>query len=117
MSETITIYHNSRCSKSRCALELIEKKKIKPEIVEYLKTPPSEKQIKELLKMLDLKAEQVVRKGENLYKEKYKDKKITETEWIKILAKNPILIERPIVIKGNKAIIARPPELVTELLK
>jgi len=116
MPETIKIYHNSRCSKSRCVLEILEKKKIKPEIIEYLKIPPTEKQLKELLKMLNLKAEQIVRKGEALFKEKYKDKKISEAEWIKILAKNPILIERPIIVKGNKAIVGRPPELVLELL-
>ena len=64
-----------------------------------------------------MKAEDIVRKGETLYKEKYKGKKISETEWIKILSENPILIERPIVVKGDKAIIARPPEKVLEFLK
>lgn len=117
MPENIKIYHNTRCSKSRCALELLEKKKINPEIVEYLKTPLTEKEIRELLKLLGLKAIDIVRKGEELYKEKYKDKKMSEADWIKILAKNPVLIERPIVVKGNKAVIGRPPELVLELLK
>lgn len=117
MKESLKIFHNTRCSKSRCALEILEKKKVKLEIVEYLKTPPSEKEIKDLLKKLDLKAEDVVRKSEDLYKQKYKDKKISEAQWIKILSKNPILIERPIIIKGNKAIIARPPELVLEFVK
>ncbi len=117
MKESLKIFHNTRCSKSRCALEILEKKKIKPEVIEYLKTPPTEKEIKDLLKKLDLKAEDVVRKSEDLYKQKYKNKKISEAQWIKILSKNPILIERPIIIKGNKAIIARPPELVLEFVK
>ena len=112
----IKIYHNTRCSKSRDVCTILEKKKVKTEIVEYLKTPPTQKEIKELLKMLGMKAEEIVRKGEPLYKEKFVSKKLTETQWIKALSENPILIERPIIVKGNKAIIGRPPERVLELL-
>ncbi len=116
MKDVIKIMHNNRCSKSRCALDFLEKKKIDIEIVEYLKTPLTEKEIRSLLKMLGLKAPDIVRKGEDLFKQKFKNKKLTEAEWIKILAKNPVLIERPIIIKGNKAIVGRPPELVLDFI-
>jgi len=112
----ITIYHNTRCSKSREACSLLEKKKIKAEVIEYLKTPPSQKQIKELLKMLGIKAEELVRKKEPLFEEKFANKKFTEAQWIKLMAENPILIERPIIVKGKKAVIGRPPEKILELL-
>ena len=116
MSDQITIYHNTRCSKSRGACEILEQKKVKAKVIEYLHTPPTEKQLKALLKKLEMKAEELVRKKEELYEKKFSKKKYSEAEWIKILVKNPILIERPIVVKGNKAIIARPPEKVLELL-
>ena len=86
-------------------------------MVEYLVETPSAKEIKEILKMLGMKAEQLVRKKESLYKEKYDGKKISEAEWIKIMVKNPILIERPIVVKGSKALIAREPGVLTRFLK
>ena len=111
----ITIYHNNRCTKSRCALELIEKRTKDFEVIEYLKTPPSEKKLKEILKKLNMKAEEVTRKKESLFKEKFAGKKFSEDQWVKILVKNPILIERPIVVKGNKAVIGRPTENVLEL--
>src|SRR4051812_43797439 len=104
----ITIYHNNRCTKSRCALELIEKKTKDFQVIEYLKIPPTEKEIKGILKKLGMKPEDIIRKKEPLFLEKFKDKKLTEEQWIKVLAKNPILIERPIIVKGNKAVIGRP---------
>lgn len=112
----LKIYHNTRCSKSRDVCTILEKKKVKTEVIEYLKTPPTQKEIKELLKMLGMKAEEIVRKGEPLFKEKFEGKKLTEAQWIKTLSQNPILIERPIIVKGNKAIIGRPPERVLEFL-
>lgn len=112
----LIIYHNNRCSKSRCALELIEKKTKNFRVIEYLKTPPSEKELKDLLKKLNMKAENLVRKKEPLYLENYSGKKLNEAQWIKVLSKNPILIERPILVKGNKAVIGRPPENVYTLL-
>lgn len=112
----LKIYHNARCSKSREACSILEEKNIPFETIDYLKTPPSQKEIKELLKKLGMKAEEIVRKGEHLYKEKYKNKIFSETEWINILSENPILIERPIVVKGDKAVIGRPPEKVLELI-
>ncbi len=112
----LKVYHNTRCSKSREACSILQEENIPFETIEYLKTPPTQSEIKTLLKMLGMKAEDIVRKGEPLYKEKYKNNKHSETEWIKILSENPILIERPIVVKGNKAVIGRPPEKVLELL-
>jgi arsenate reductase len=112
----ITIYHNNRCTKSRCALELIEKKTKNFTVIEYLKSPPSEKELKTILKKLNMKAEELIRKKEFLFKEKFSGKNFSEDQWIKILAKNPILIERPIIIKGNKAVIGRPTENILELL-
>ncbi|MGQ0829182.1 MAG: arsenate reductase (glutaredoxin) [Bacteroidota bacterium] len=106
------IYHNTRCSKSRESCSILQEDGIRFETIEYLKTPPSQKEIKELLKMLKLKAEDIVRKSEPIFKERFIGKKLTEAQWIKALADNPILIERPIIIKGNKAIIGRPPEKV-----
>lgn len=86
------------------------------EVVHYLETPPTQKLLKELLQKLGMKAEDIVRKSEPLYKEQYAGKKLTNAEWLKILSRNPVLIERPIVVKGNKAVIGRPPERVKELL-
>jgi arsenate reductase (glutaredoxin) len=113
----IKIYHNTRCSKSREACSLLQEQNSSVEIVEYLKTPPTQKIIKELLKMLGITAEELVRKNEPLFKEKYATKKLTEAQWIKALAENPILIERPIITDGKNAIIARPPEKVVAFLK
>lgn len=115
--EKVTLYYNPRCSKCREALCVLEEKGIKPEIVEYLKTPPTEKQLKEILKKLGLKAEELLRKKEPLFIEKYKGKKLSEAEWVTVMCKNPVLIERPIAIEGNKAIIGRPAERVIEILK
>ena len=86
------------------------------ELIEYLVETPTQKEIKEILKMLRMKAEDLVRKKEPLYKVKYEGKKISNAEWIKILVKNPILIERPIVVKDGKALIGRPPAKILEIL-
>lgn len=112
----ITIYHNTRCGKSRCALDILQKKKAEINVIEYLKVPPTEKELKEILKKLGMKAEDILRKKEDLFIKKFSGKKYSENEWIAILVKNPILIERPIVVKGNKAVIGRPPENILQLL-
>lgn len=111
------IYHNPKCSKSREALSLLNEANCRVEIREYLKVPPSQKELKELLNKLDSKPIDIVRKSEALFIEKYKNKKITSAQWIKILSENPILIERPIVITNEKAVVGRPPVLVLDLLK
>ena len=115
-TDTIIIYHNPRCTKSRETLALLEKKKAKPEIVEYLKTPPTVTELKSVLKKLGLNVQEIIRKKEPLFIEKFKTKKFNDEKWIDVLVKNPVLIERPIVVKGNKAVIGRPPENVLKLL-
>jgi len=110
------IYHNNRCSKSREALGLLEKNNCDFEIRDYLKNPPSQKELKELLAKLKCKAVDIVRKKEPLYIEKFVSKKLTNTQWISVLAKNPILIERPIIINKNKAIIGRPASLILDII-
>lgn len=110
------ILHNPRCGKSRDTLKLLLEKKIEVEEILYLQNPPSVKLLSEILQKLDLKAEELLRKGETLYKENYKGKTITEQEWLKILSENPILIERPIVFNDKKAAVGRPPENVLNIL-
>lgn len=113
----ITLYHNPRCSKSREAFQLIEKKIGNFTIVEYLKNTPTKKELELLLLKLNIKPFELVRKTEKLFKEKFANKKFNDHEWVQILVENPILIERPIVVKGNKAVIGRPIENIIELLK
>ncbi len=110
------IYHNPRCRKSRETLELIRAKNSEPEIIEYLSTPPSKSELDEILKMLGLEPLDLIRKGEKVFKEKFKGKDNNRQEWIEIMVENPILIERPIVISNGKAVIGRPPENVNALL-
>ena len=110
------IYHNPRCSKSRQTLALIEEKRSDVEIVEYLNNIPSKNELKEILSLLNIPAEKLLRKGEAIFKEKYKGKNLSEDEWIDAMIEYPKLIERPIVIEGNKAVSGRPPENVLELL-
>jgi arsenate reductase len=117
MSETtIRIYHNPRCSKSRAACSLIEEKGAVAEVIEYLKTPPSEDELRALLKMLGMKAFDIVRRGEAVFKEHYAGRTLTDEQWLDALVAHPILIERPIVVRGRRAVLARPPEKVLELL-
>lgn len=112
----LKIYHNPRCQKSRQTLQLIEDSGEMVTIIEYLKEVPSEEQIRTILKKLGMKAEQIVRKGEAIYKEQFKGKTLTEEEWIAALVEYPNLIERPIVVKDDKAVLGRPPENVKKLL-
>lgn len=111
------IYHNPRCSKSRQTLQLIQESGNEVEIVEYLNAPPSAQELKDILKKLGLKADDLLRKNEAVFKEKFKGKAYSEDEWIKIMAEHPKLIERPIVLKGDKAVLGRPPENVKPLLQ
>lgn len=110
------ILHNNRCRKSRETLSLITEKGINPTIVEYLKGDLNKKELTGILKKLKMKPLEIIRKSEKLYKENYKGQELSDEAWIDIMIEYPILIERPIVIKGNKAIIGRPPENVLELL-
>lgn len=114
---TVTIYHNPRCSKSRATLALLEARGVKPKIVDYLKTPPSATELKAILRKLGLKPRDILRTGEKLYAELgLKARKLDDDALIALMVKNPILIERPIVVAGNKAAVGRPPENVLEIL-
>jgi len=113
---SLKIYHNPRCQKSRQTLALLREAGHEPEIVEYLKTPPSVEELKELLSQLGLSAEEIIRKKEAIFKENYKGKTLSEAEWLTALHENPKLIERPIVTNGKRAVLGRPPENVEELL-
>jgi len=110
------IYHNPRCSKSRQTLQLIKDANAEVEIIEYLNAIPSKEELKDLLEKLNLNAVDILRKGEADYKENYKGKELSNDEWIDAMIKYPKLIERPIVVRGNKAVLGRPPENVLDLL-
>jgi len=112
----ITIYHNPKCSKSRAALAILETRGIQPNVIEYLKTPPSTETLRAIVAKLGVAPEQIVRKGEQVYKEVLAGKALTDTEWIEAMAAHPILIERPIVVRGERAVVGRPPENVERLL-
>lgn len=110
-----TIWHNPRCSKSRKTLALLQEKGIEPEIVEYLKTPPSAEELRQVLTLLDITAEELVRRGEAVFKEMELKDADKET-LIAAMTVNPILIERPVVIHSQRAAIGRPPENVLKIL-
>ncbi len=110
------IYHNSRCSKSREGLCVLEDLGEDVEIRNYLQQPPSFEELDELLNLLKIEPLQLIRKGETVFKELYAEKELSRKEWIEAMIANPILIERPIVVKGNKAVIGRPPSLIKDLL-
>ncbi|HVM97468.1 MAG TPA: arsenate reductase (glutaredoxin) [Candidatus Acidoferrales bacterium] len=115
--ETLTIYHNPRCSKSRTALALLQERSVPLEIVEYLKHPPTRAQLKELRQKLDLTPGQWVRKGEPEYKAAGLGNDSTEDQILDAMAKCPVLIERPVVVRGTRAVVGRPPERVIDLLE
>lgn len=112
----IKIYHNPRCSKSRQTLELLKSKVEDIEVVDYLKTPLQEQELKEVIAYLGIKPEELVRKKEQIFKDEYKGKQLDDNEWIKAMIEHPKLMERPIVVNGNKAAIGRPPEDVLNIL-
>lgn len=112
----IKIYHNNRCSKSRCAIELLTEKELPFEIIEYLKTPLSKEEIKGLLKKLKIPAEDLIRKNEVDYKTNFDGKHLSEDGWIEAMVSFPKLIERPIVEIDNKAVIGRPTERIIAIL-
>lgn len=116
MSE-FTIYHNPRCSKSRQTLALLEENGVNPSIELYLESPPSASALKGLLKKLGISARDLLRKGEQAYKDnQLSDQSLSDKVLIEAMIEHPKLIERPIVVKGDKAVLGRPPENVLELL-
>ncbi len=114
--ETIKIWHNPRCSKSRDSFKLLEEKGIEAEVVKYLEDVPTKEEIIELLKMLNISARELMRTKEAVYKELNLKDETFEEALIEAMVANPKLIERPIVIRGNKAVIGRPIEKVVELI-
>ena len=111
----IEIWHNSRCSKSRNALSYLQDKNIELEIKEYLKTPLSVAELKDVLSKLNMKASELVRNKEDIYKE-LNLKDVSEEELLEAMVKNPKLIERPIIINNDKAVVARPLENIEKVL-
>jgi len=111
----VRIYHNPRCSKSRQTLALLQENGVEPEVVEYLKTPLSEAEIRDLLAKLGVGAFGLTRRGEKVFKELGLSKDSDEDALIRAMADHPILIERPIVVNGAKAAIGRPPEAALEI--
>lgn len=112
----IKIYHNNRCSKSRCGVELLENSGKEYEIVKYLENAPTIEELKNIIKLLNISPIDLVRKNEAIWKENYKGKNLSDADIILAMAENPKLIERPIVINGNKAVIGRPTELISGII-
>lgn len=112
----LTIYHNPRCSKSRQTLGIIEDAGQMVQVVEYLKTIPTKEELAEIIEKLGIKPADLIRKSEKDYKDNFKGKTLTDDEWLEAMVQYPKLIERPIVVKGDKAVLGRPPENVNTLL-
>ncbi len=110
------IFHNPRCSKSRQGLAILEDSNQDFEIIQYLKTPPSKDELEKILQMLQMEPIDLVRKNEAIWKENFKGKELSNNEIIDAMVNNPKLIERPIVINGEKAALGRPPESINEIL-
>ena len=111
------IYHNSRCRKSREALAILHEHNLEVDIIEYLKNPITKKELIQLIKMLDINPQDLIRRQEKLFKEKYRNKILKKDDAIDVLMKYPILMQRPIIVRDNCAVLGRPPINVLDLLK
>ena len=112
----MNFYHNARCTKSREALQLLKEKNINPEIIEYMKEPLTPGEVEDILDKLDIDAIDLVRKKEAIWKEEFADKELTEDEVILAMIEYPQLMERPILVNGDKARVGRPPKDVLEII-
>jgi len=112
----IKIYHNNRCSKSRCGLQILEDSGKQFEVVKYLEDVPSEEELKTIINQLGIQPIDLVRKNEAVWKSNFKGKDLSDSDIIKAMVENPKLIERPIVINGDKAVIGRPPERILDII-
>lgn len=112
----VTIYHNGECSKCKETNELLQDKGYDIEYRFYLFEPPTEAELREVLDKLHMQPSQLLRRSEPLFAEKFEGKELSEEEWLKVILGNPVLLQRPIVINGDKAIIARPPEKVLDII-
>jgi len=114
---SVTLYHNPRCSKSRQTLALLQEKGIEPTIINYLENPPKQTELKQILQLLGVKPRDIMRKNEEPYKTlSLNDATLSDSQLIKAIVDNPILLQRPIVVANGKAAIGRPPENVLEIL-
>lgn len=109
------ILHNPRCRKSRETLEIIQEQNLDVQIIEYLKNTPSKEELKRIINLLKIQPFDLIRKGEQEFKDNFKGKELSDDEWINVMVTYPKLIERPIVFTANKAVIGRPPENVKQL--
>ena len=112
----IRIYHNPRCRKSRAGLEYLSSKTQDFEIIDYLKNPLSLDELTSLFKKLDLEPSEMIRKQEQIFKDEFKGKDLSNEEWLKAMAEHPKLLHRPIVEKGDRALFAQPPETIDQIL-
>lgn len=110
------ILHNPRCKKSRETLQILKDHNVEPEVIQYLKNPPTAAEIIAIAGKLQIPVSKMIRRGEKVYKEYFKDRDLSNEAWAEALSENPILIERPIVIRDERAVIGRPPESVKALL-
>ena len=117
MSENVRIFHNPKCSKCRLTMEILNDKGVETTVVEYLNTPPDRSELNEILELLNIEPRELMRKHETPYKDNNLDNPdLSREQLIQAMIDSPILIERPIIINGNKATIGRPPEKVLEIL-
>ncbi len=109
-------YHNPRCSKSRQSLAILEEAGTEIEVIRYLDNPPTQKELTSVIQKLGIKPIDLIRKTESVFKEKYKGKDLTDSQWVKAMVENPKLIERPILVTDKQAVIGRPPENILSIL-
>lgn len=115
--DKMTVFHKPNCQTSNTVLKYLRKKKQNLDIIHYIDNPPTAKELEILLSKLNLKPLELIRKKEKYFQEKLSKLQLNDHEWIKEMVENPVLIERPILIKGNKAIIGRPIERVVEFVE
>jgi arsenate reductase len=112
----IEIYHNPRCSKSREALTILETENADFKVIKYLDEKLDTQELRHIIKLLNIKPIDLIRKNESLWKDNFKNSTFTDIELIDIMVKHPKLIERPIVVNGDKAIIGRPPQVILDII-
>jgi arsenate reductase len=112
---SVTVYHNPRCSKSRCALEFLSERNVDFTVIEYLKDPFTKESLETLIRQLNIPAMDLIRKNEPEYKEHFRGERLSDEEATEAMLKFPKLIERPVVVKDGKAVVARPTERIEEL--